>query len=348
MAIFGDGFSYRQICYEDVDGYAPDERKEFRADFSLNENPLGCSQKVLEAIRSIDESKITEYQPVDNQLIREIAEFEGVEPENILVSAGSDKCLQLISTALFSGQAEIAYPVPSFPRYEFYIKRMNCKKKPLDFPVFGSRSIERFRELSKDSDVLILDTPSNPTGLKFSQVELENLVSKEEKPVILDMALSDGAYNTGRLIAENSFVIKSFSKYFGLPGLRIGYIVSAEENIRKLKSLASPFEIGAVAQRGAKAALENRNHLQVSREHISSERKKIKSELDQLSVEYSNSESTNMVLRLPVEVQEGLVREGINLTRGDDFKGLSSDKVRIGIRTEEENQLLLNRIEELK
>jgi histidinol-phosphate/aromatic aminotransferase/cobyric acid decarboxylase-like protein len=224
---------------------------------------------------------------------------------------------------------------------------MNCVKKPIGFPIFGSRSIEKFLKSSNDSDILILDSPSNPTGLRFSQTELEKLVSEKEKPVILDMALSEGAYNTSRLITDNSFIVKSFSKYFGLPGMRIGYVISAEENIQKLKSLVSPFEIDAVAQKAAKAALEDRNHILKSREHISSERKRIKSKLNQLSIEHSNSQSTNMVLKLPVETQEQLTKEGINITEGRDYKGLPSDTFRIGIRTEKKNQLLLHKIEEL-
>ncbi|PSG99249.1 MAG: hypothetical protein BRC29_03935 [Nanohaloarchaea archaeon SW_7_43_1] len=347
MDVFGGRCSYRQVCHESIEGHAPDERKEFQADFSLNENPLGCSQKVLDAIRNIERSKIIEYQPVDERLIQKIAEFECVRPDNILVSAGSDTCLQLISTALFNNQARIAYPKPSFPRYEFYIKRMNCRKKPVEFPVFESRNIERFHKSGQDSDAIILDNPSNPTGLRFSQAELEKLVSEKEKPVILDMALSGGTYDIPSLIKKNSFVIKSFSKYFGLPGMRIGYIISAEENIQKLKSLTSPFEIDYVAQKAAKAALEDREHILKSREHVSSEREKIKSELSQLSIKHSDSESTNMVVKLPVEIQEKLIEEGINLTKGKDYKGLPFIKVRIGIRTEEENDLLLNIIREV-
>ena len=344
--VFGDSISFRQICYEDISDYAPDERKDFQADFSLNENPLGCSKKVLESIRNIDESEITEYQPIDKKLVDKIAEFEGVNPENILVSAGSDKCIQLTSTALLRKGQKIAYPKPSFPRYEFYIRRMECKKHPITLPIFGSRNIKRFQKLP-DSDLLILDNPSNPMGLKFSQKELENLVTRNNKPVILDMALTDGAYQVSNLLTENTFIVKSFSKYLGLPGLRIGYIISTEENIRKLKSLTSPFEVTSIAQLAAKKALEDRKHLRETRKHVSRQRRKIKSGLDKLSIQYSDSKSTNMVIELPLDMQEKLIQEGINLTKGIKFKGLPQNTARIGIRTQKENDLLLQKIEEL-
>jgi len=336
---------FRNICKTNVERYAPEERQSYRADFSLNENPLGCSENVLESIKSIDESQINQYQPINQSLIQKIADYEGVESENVIISAGSDKCLQTIALALFKKDQKLAFPTPSFPRYRFYAKLMDSNYKEIEYDLFEGRGKDDILEKASDSDHLIIDNPSNPTGHRFSSEEIKRFSSSYEGNLILDMALEDNSLDIQPIIEDDNFVVKSFSKFMGIAGLRLGYIISSEENIDKLKPIVSPFEVNSVAQIAGEEVLEDIEHLKKSKKYIEEERKFLKDRMDKLDVEYTDSESTNMVLKLEKDKQEELRNRGINFTSGENYRGLPDNVVRMGIRSEDENRVL---VEELK
>lgn len=338
---------FREICQTGVDRYAPKERQNYKADFSLNENPLGCSEEVMSEIKSLDKQAITNYQPIKRELLEKIADYEGVEPENLVISAGSDKCLQTLALAMFKKESTISYPVPSFPRYRFYVKLMSSNFDEIEYPLFGGRNIENILKEAKDSDFLIIDTPSNPAGYKLSDNELNTVSEEFEGKLILDMALEDNGAEIGPVIENGHFIVKSFSKFMGLAGLRLGYIITSKKNAEKLRSIVSPFEINSVAQIAGKKILEDSSHLEKSREFIQKERDRIKTELDDLGIEFTDSKSTNIVLRLSKSNQEKLSNAGINFTAGEKYRGLPDDVIRIGIRTEEENSLLLKHLDRI-
>lgn len=331
---------FNDICKDDIIDYAPEKRHDYRADFSLNENPLGCSTQVLDSLRDIETDKLTRYQPIKTDLVEKIAEFENVGKDQIVISAGSDKCLQSVGMALFSEGDTVGFPSPSFPRYEFYGKLMGAKSKGLSYPVFEGRDSQQILSRAEELDFLIIDNPGNPTGHRFSEEELIEIRDEFDSHLILDCALSGDSINS-ELLNEQVFVVKSFSKYFGLPGLRLGYIVSDKQNASKLKSVISPFEITSFAQEAAIAALDDIDHIEKSRKYIKKQRNELKTGLEELNIAYTDSESTNMVIELSEEKQDLLKEKGINFTPGKKFKGLPEDTIRIGIRKKEENELLL-------
>lgn len=339
---------FRKICDEGVQSYAPEEREDYRADFSLNENPLGCSEKVLKALEDLKKEEIADYQPLRKPLVERIAEYEDVSEENIIVSAGSDKCLQTIASCIFKPEKKVAYPSPSFPRYSFYARFMDSEPLEIRYPLFNGRSAEGIVKEAEDADYLIIDSPSNPSGYCFSDEELEFIADSFEGHLIIDGALDNGSIDAERFLRDDVFLVKSFSKYFGMSGLRIGYIVTEERNASLIDSVISPFEVGIAAQKAAEVALEDKDHLKKSSDYIEKERIRLKKGLEQLGIRYTDSESTNMVAELDTQIQEQLEEAGINFTKGEDYRGLPDNTVRLGVRTEEENKILLSELEDIK
>ena len=316
-----------------VGGYGTSVKRDCKIDMSLNINPLGCSDKVLEVLKDTKSSEITDYPRINDSLIEAIAKYEGVNPENIAVCAGSDRCLEMIFSTFAEDISSVSFPVPSFPRYRSYMESNNLKYSCLDVSPFGKRSSEMF---FSPASWLLIDSPGNPSGQIMKVDELCSLKKKYDFTVI-DSALDDRKV-PAELAGEDCFVVRSFSKLFGIAGMRIGYILSSESNIDKINRYLSPFEVTSLSQKAAKAALKDLTHVEKTREFIESEMRWMKTELSELGIQYSDSRSMNMVLKLDSDTQNKLFERGVNFVKGSEYPDLPDNCLRISLRSKKDNK----------
>ncbi len=248
--------------------YAPGESDPSYSFIKLNtnENPYGPSEKSLRAIRDVLGSQLRLYPDSDNiQLKKTIAKFHQLEPENVFVGNGSDEVLAHIFRGLFKKNDPILFPDITYSFYPSY-----CNLFGIDF-----RRVEldeKFR-IKIDSFVcqsggIIFPNPNAPTGIFVDVDHIKSLLNNVSSncPVVIDEAYIDfGGVSVVPLVSEypNLIVTRTLSKSHSLAGIRLGYAIADKNIIQALKLVKNSFNsypVDSLAEAGAIAALNDREH----------------------------------------------------------------------------------------
>ncbi len=242
-------------------------RGKLRLDF--NENLIGVSPKVLHAIQSVKPEDISIY-PSYKTTIDKISESFGISPANVVLTAGIDEGLKLVIESYMSVNEKALILTPSFSMYEFYLRIANSRilRVPYneDFS-FPRKEILEVIKKEKPKLVLIAD-PNNPTGTEIDDKRqfLEKVARENLKTLfVIDEAYGEfGSESAIPLIGEikNLVVLRTFSKAYGLAGLRVGFIATNAENANFLRKVTSPYAVNYLACIAVQAVLEDRGFIE--------------------------------------------------------------------------------------
>lgn len=284
-----------------------------------NENLYGPSPKVKEAIQAhLDELQY--YPETGSPLIKEaISKHLNIDPARILFGAGLDEVILMISRAVLAPGDKIVTSEMTFGQYyhNAIVESANVVQVPLQNGEFDLDGI--LSEIDNDTKLVWLCNPNNPTGRYFTHDALRNFLERVPShiPVIVDEAYVEFATakdfpDTLALQQEfeNAFLLRTFSKAYGLAGMRIGYVIAAKEAIEKYNIIRPPFNIGRLSEYAALAALEDQEYLASIRERNAEEREKF-FELSQSDHFYPSQ--TNFVFvktDKPHELYEALLNVG--------------------------------------
>ncbi len=236
-----------------------------------NENDFGPSPKVIDAIRNISPQDI-KYYPYYGKLLQKLAEFHGVDIENIILTAGADEAISSVfSTFLETGQTVLTVE-PSFvmPRIYAKVNGLNFReisyKKKWEFPQ------EEFLKNIDNVDLIHLTTPNSPTGEIIEKSVIEKIVKKAgAKAILIDETYVNFCDISNLDLArknENIFIVRSFSKDFALAGMRLGYVISSEENISNLRKYLSPYNVSNLSVKAGIAALDDIEYFKAIKKQI--------------------------------------------------------------------------------
>ncbi|MDW4225762.1 histidinol-phosphate transaminase [Staphylococcus saprophyticus] len=284
-----------------------------------NENLYGPSPKVKEAIQAhLDELQY--YPETGSPLIKEaISKHLNIDPARILFGAGLDEVILMISRAVLTPGDKIVTSEMTFGQYyhNAIVESANVVQVPLQNGEFDLDGI--LSEIDNDTKLVWLCNPNNPTGRYFTHDALRNFLERVPShiPVIVDEAYVEFATakdfpDTLALQQEfeNAFLLRTFSKAYGLAGMRIGYVIAAKEAIEKYNIIRPPFNVGRLSEYAALAALEDQEYLASIRERNAEEREKF-FELSQSDRFYPSQ--TNFVFvktDKPHELYEALLNVG--------------------------------------
>ncbi|QKQ03771.1 histidinol-phosphate transaminase [Staphylococcus saprophyticus] len=284
-----------------------------------NENLYGPSPKVKEAIQAhLDELQY--YPETGSPLIKEaISKHLNIDPARILFGAGLDEVILMISRAVLTPGDKIVTSEMTFGQYyhNAIVESANVVQVPLQNGEFDLDGI--LSEIDNDTKLVWLCNPNNPTGRYFTHDALRNFLERVPShiPVIVDEAYVEFATakdfpDTLALQQEfeNAFLLRTFSKAYGLAGMRIGYAIAAKEAIEKYNIIRPPFNVGRLSEYAALAALEDQEYLASIRERNAEEREKF-FELSQSDHFYPSQ--TNFVFvktDKPHELYEALLNVG--------------------------------------
>ena len=231
-----------------------------------NENPLGPSPKAVEAI-GFALKKLNRYPDGSGYiLINRIAEKLKVSPENIVLGNGSDEIIGMLTQTLLKPGDEVILPRPSFLIYDIMVRSAGatCVNVPLNSLSIDLEEIKK--RLTSKSKMIFLCNPNNPTGTIILKDEFENFLESipPEILVVVDEAYiefvreQNCAYGIDYIETQRPLVVlRTFSKVYGLAGLRIGYGVMSEEISDLINRVRLPFNSNSLAQAGAVAALDD-------------------------------------------------------------------------------------------
>ena len=218
--------------------------------------PPGVEEVALSALpRAVGAYRIAQ----DKALITLLARKLGVEQDNIIITAGADDALRIVSQYCIRSGTRALIPTPCFGRYAYHAMIQEAKIYYLPFDTYPYEfDIAKISEevYKRKIECLYIASPNNPTGHALSRKSIKHLLDAVQCSVILDESLliAGNAKSNMAYVSQypNLFICGSFSKLYGLPGLRVGYLATSLDHIKRLKQLVSPFGVDAFGLEVAK------------------------------------------------------------------------------------------------
>lgn len=224
-------------------------RQGLRLDF--NENTLGCSPRVLDCLRRLDPEQLAKY-PEREPVEAEVAEFLGVTPDQLLLTNGVDEAIHLLCETYLEPGDEALIIVPTYSMYQIYAMAAGAQvvSVPLE-PDFKFRAETVTCRISDRTRFIAIANPNNPTGTVVPPKDLRQIARVAPAAALLvDEAYFEfyGQTMLGtHLEFPNLFVARTFSKAYGLAGLRAGVLVGNAEQMRVVRRVSSPYNVNAIA-----------------------------------------------------------------------------------------------------
>ncbi|MFV9677074.1 MAG: histidinol-phosphate transaminase [Methanosarcinales archaeon] len=342
-----------RLSLKELEEYKPGKLVKGAIKLSSNENPLGPSPKVLTEISdSLKDGRLAlsvyPWERTEELLRERLAVYTGMGKANIVIGAGVDGVLDTLVKIFIADGDEAIIPVPTFSLYESLVKIAGGKPKYLtresDFSISVKDLISAAGEKTR---LIFIASPNNPTGNCISADAVRELAqSVPEAMVILDEAYVEFADSS--LLKEvedpdNVLVLRTFSKAFGLAGLRVGYAVVPKWLASMYKRVSMPFTVNSIALIAAMAALSDKEHLRRSVELVKHGRKFLTENL-QLKV-YPSQANFVLVDVAPAksyEVYEALLKEGLVVRNCTSFRGAGDSLIRISVGTQQQNEQVVD------
>jgi threonine-phosphate decarboxylase len=314
-------------------------------DFSVNVNPFpfrGLECQVSKAIEKIGRYPDNRYA----SFRRAAAEYLGVLPENTIPGNGSTELIKLFLEAFAEKGDTVLVPKPTYGEYEYNCRILGARVK---FAEYGN--VTKMKELD-GVKILFLCNPNNPTGDLLSKKEvlkLAGLCERYDTFFFIDevfIELSDPEQSIAKIAAksDNIFVLRSLTKCFAVPGLRVGYGVSSEKNIEKMDAIRSPWNVNCIAEEAAIYCFRNgEEYLKRSRETIKKERAQLVRQLKEVpGIEVKDSAVNFILIKCGRDAQTiaGKLLEQNILVRDCSSFGLKNH-IRVAVKTKEENEKLV-------
>lgn len=324
-----------------------------RLDF--NENTVGCSPKVIETLKKIKQGSLSVY-PEYNKFREKLSGFLKVKFDQVMPTNATDEAIKtVIETYIEKGKDEIIIPVPTFAMFKFYaqlneaIIREVLYNDDLSFPT--EKVLE---EINSKTKIVVLVNPNSPTGTSIKKEDIVKIIKKAKDNNSL--VLIDEAYylffneSSIKLINEfdNLIVSQTFSKAFGMANLRLGHLVSNEENIKNLLKVISPYSVNGIAVTCAFAALDDYDYVKEYVKEVNKSKIRLYNTLEKLNVKYYKSDANFLLIDVGdkcYDYCEKLKQKGI-LVRNRTNDQLLEGCVRITIGTDEQTEKLIKALEE--
>ncbi len=314
-----------------------------------NENPLGPSPLAVEAVR---EALRSAHLYPDAQCLRlreALSERLGVGVDRILVTHGADEAFDLLAYAFLERGDRVVVGDPTFSSYELAARTMGAEVVKVPLRDYRQDVPAMLRAVEGRTKMVVLCSPLNPTGTTVSAEELEEALSglPEDVLLVLDEAYLEYVDDPGHpdslryFAADPRMVItRTFSKIYGLAGLRVGYALCSPPVREALEKVKLPFNVNRLAQAAAEAALRDEAHLERSREMNRRGKQALYRVLEECGLSYVPTQANFILVRNGEhpDLFMQLLRRGI-IVRDGTALGIPGH-VRITIGDEEQNRRL--------
>lgn len=329
-------------------------------DFSSSVNPLGPSKKALEAAKKAF-SLISAYPDSNCNELRQViaGHFSGITKGNVVVGNGSTELMYLFAEVFLKEGEKALIPAPTFGEYESAVRKTGGTPKFVKLNKNFNIEAATFEGEMAGAKIVFLCNPNNPTSMLIPQETLNDIIERaleQNTLVFLDEDFLEFVENekTLTLIGKigkypNLFILRSFTKIFGLTGLRIGYGIANEEIINVLSCAKIPWNVNCLAQAAAVAALKDEEHLLVTRELIKKEKAWLQAEIGQIkSLKFSVPAANFFFIDIrksgltATELKNKLLKQGILIRDCTSFRGLDEFYVRVAVKTRVENERLID------
>lgn len=322
-------------------------------DFSVNSNPLGPPIQVLKTIRE-QADQIVHYPDIQcSALSKAIAKFEHVQEEEIVCGNGAAELFFAAVLAVMPRKALLL--APTFAEYEKALKAVGTEiqyyelQKSQEFQV----TEEILDQITSQMDMFFVCNPNNPTGQPIQQELLEKILNRCQECdvwVVLDECFIDFLDHpeffemcSKRQNYSKLLIVKAFTKLFCMPGLRLGYGISCnQELLGRMAEVLQPWNVSILAQMGGVAALDDcAQYIQDTREYISVERDAMIQEMKMLGYSIYGSKANYIFFSGKPGLYAQALNAGFLIRDCKNYRGLSEGYYRIAVRTKDENERMI-------
>lgn len=332
-------------------------------DFSANINPLGLPDKLRNAIVSnID--IITKYpEPSYKELIDAIAKYNSVDENYIFPGNGAIEIIFLMIEAISPKKTLLL--APTFIEYERALKKVQSDINYYELKEENEFKVDRqvlLEKIDKEIDLIILCNPNNPTGQIISKEILKEVLEKCKAQnifLIVDEAFIDFTdkeinMSLTRFVEEfsNLIIIKAFTKFFAIPGLRLGYGITSNKKLKdRIEEICQPWTINGFASMAGRILLEDKEYIDKSKIFFQKERKYLFESLKNIKqLQVFKPEANYIffkVLKEKVDLKTELIRKKILIRQCDNYVNLDSTYYRIAIKDRKSNEKLIKTLKEV-
>ena len=276
------------------------DRGGLRLDF--NENTVGCSPRILECLRRLSADDLARY-PEKGNAEESMAEFLSVPTSDLLLTNGVDEAIHLLCQTYLDPGDEALIVVPTYSMYRIYIMASGARVTSVpaggnfEFPLVDLQS-----NITRRTKLIAIANPNNPTGSVATVGELMQLAADAPGAAMLvDEAYFEFYGQTvlaRRNECPNMFVARTFSKAYGMAGLRIGAIVGNSDQMRAVRRVSSPYNVNAVALACLPQALADRDFVQRYVHEILQSRARLEKALEAARIPFWPSQANFLLIRV--------------------------------------------------
>ncbi|MBQ9459056.1 MAG: threonine-phosphate decarboxylase [Oscillospiraceae bacterium] len=335
-------------AFEREYGFAP-------LDFSANVSPLGVPESVREAIAAAAAGIDRYPDPECRALRRAIAEKERVPAEWLLCGGGAADLIWRAALAVKPKRAIVT--APCFGEYEAALEAAGCEivRFPLAAPF--EMTDEILCKVDRNTEILILCNPNNPTGRTVEPVSLRRIIARCRETgtrLLLDECFADfldepEAHTMKGEAGKNPhlLLVKAFTKFYGMAGARLGYALCADTAfLDAMRRAGPPWSVSSLAQAAGLAALREDNYVNRLRALIKTERPRLAAALCAMGLRVVPGEANFLLFRSETPLETPLRERGILIRGCADFAGLDETWYRAAVRTREDNDRLIAALKE--
>lgn len=323
-----------------------------------NENPLGTSKKALRAIRKFA-SRVFLY-PDGNAyyLKRKLAELIGVSENHLILGNGSNEIIEFLVKGFVKEGDKVVSSACSFLVYPLVTRTLGGQFVEVPMKDFRYDLKGILKQINGKARLIFIANPNNPTGTYVHRDEVHEFVDKvpEEVMICFDEAYFDfveaadfpDTLSYVKRDKPNVIVLRTFSKSYGLAGLRVGYGIAPPELVAYLNKIRQPFNVNSMAQMAALAALEDRDFLKRTKEAIREGKGFLYKEFDRLGFRYFPSEANFILVDIQKDGEEMfrlLLKRGV-IVRSMKAYGLDTF-IRVTIGKPNQNRKFVSELKQL-
>ena len=353
---------YREV-FKDISPYVPGKPiSEVQKELGLtdviklasNENPFGCSTKVLDVFKENALTEVAIYPDGNATILREkLAKKYNLKPEQFVFGAGSNEIITFIAQLFLNEGDESIYATPSFTWYDTAVKSTGAKAVTIPLKDY-THDLEAMEGAITDrTKVIWICNPNNPTGTIVTSAQLESFLENVSKDIVV---VTDEAYYefaTGDNYPEtipyldkypNLIVLRTFSKAYGLASLRVGYGVASAEVISYLNRIRPPFNVNSLAQMLAATAIDDQDFVDNAVTKTKEGLDLLYEALNKLDIQYVKSHANFIWVKTPFaakEMFERLMKKGIII------RPFFGNWIRITVGTEQQNIKLIDALKDI-
>ena len=268
-----------------------------------NESTRPPSRRVLESILAqLSRNHLNLYPDIEaRELKQALSNYVGLDVDHILVTNGSDDALQLIVRTFIEPGKKIVVPMPTYSHFLVFAQAAGAHIHEIHYQDPFVADWDKLHEAGKDAKMYYMPSPSNPTGVMYTFPELANLAKTQPQTIFLiDEAYFEFSSKTASNLVDtwpNIIVTRTFSKAFGMAGLRIGYILAHPEVIKLLEKLHNPKSVTTLGQAAALGALQDIEYTQKYVQEVNQAKEFVVEALQDMGLEVRSTPANYIMIR---------------------------------------------------